>query len=74
MARYSIITSQVPYLIDSETGVVTTAGVFKGLSGTVHEVEVRAFDNFGNLPSLASTAKMMVCVSIHIIIAADFIS
>ena len=62
LVYYNIITGQVPYLIDRDTGVVTTAGIFKGLSGTVHVVEVRAFDNLGNSPSLSTTSMMQVCV------------
>ena len=50
----------VPYLVDRDSGDVTTAGVFSGLSGARHEVTVRAFDNLGNTPTLTATATMIV--------------
>ena len=57
---FEIVTPQVPYLVDRDTGVVTTAGVFRGLTGTRYNVEVRAFDNFGNSPSFSTAANMEV--------------
>ena len=49
--------NNVPY-----TGVVTTAGVFAGLSGTIHNVEVEAlnFDIFGIPPNNRRTGKLTV--------------
>ena len=48
------------YLVDRDTGVVTTAGVFTGLSGTLDMVKVRAYDNFGEVPTFATEANMEV--------------
>lgn len=56
----------MPYLVDRDTGVVTTAGVFTGLSGTRHEVTMRAFDNFGIVPTFSATDVMIVSWSTHI--------
>ena len=46
--------------MDRDTGVVSTAGVFAGLSGIVHRVEVEAFDNFGNPPTNRRTGILTV--------------
>ena len=42
------------------SGVVTTAGVFTGLSGTIHNVEVEAFDNYGIPPTNRRTGIVTV--------------
>ena len=47
-------------MVDEDTGVVTTAGVFNGQSGTKYEIRVRAFDNLGNPPSLSTSNVMTV--------------
>ncbi len=57
---FEIVTPQVPYLVDRDTGVVTTAGVFSGLSGTRQEVTMRAYDNFGKVPTFSSMEIMIV--------------
>lgn len=48
---FSIETPNAPFVVDLDTGEVTTAGVFRGLSGTTIDVQVRAFDNFGIPPT-----------------------
>ncbi len=63
---FEIATPQVPYLVDRDTGVVTTAGVFTGLSGIRHEVTMRAFDNFGQAPTFSTTDIMIVRWSTYI--------
>lgn len=51
---FEIVTPQVPYLVDRDTGIVTTAGLFTGLSGTNNQIMVRAFDNFGLVPTFTT--------------------
>ncbi len=62
---FSILTGGVPYVVDVDTGVMTSAGLFRGLSGTRHEVQVEARDNKGDDPYLAANDTMVV--SGHII-------
>ena len=57
---YRIETENAPFVVDLDTGVVTTVGIFKGQSGTSLEVVVRAFDNFGTPPTQSSTGTMIV--------------
>ena len=56
----SISVYYVPYVVDRDSGVVTTAGVFAGLSGTIHNVEVETFDNFGIPPTNRRTGILTV--------------
>ncbi len=48
---FRILSNNVPYVVDRDSGVISTAGVFTGLSGEIHNVEVEAFDNFGIPPT-----------------------
>ena len=48
---FGIDSPNAPFVVDQDTGVVTTAGVFRGLSGETIDVQVRAFDNFGVSPT-----------------------
>ena len=57
---FRIQSNNVPYVVDRDSGAVTTAGVFSGLSGGVNNVEVVAFDNFGNPPSNRRVAILNV--------------
>ena len=57
---FRILSNNVPYVVDGDSGVVTTAGVFTGLSGTIHNVEVEAFDNFGIPPTNRRTGILTV--------------
>ena len=57
---YRILSNNVPYVVDRDSGVVTTAGVFAGLSGTIHNVEVEAYDNFGIPPTNRRSSEMNV--------------
>ena len=57
---YLIISEGVPYVVDENTGIVTTAGVFRGLSGTQHEVEVEARDNKGVDPFFSASGTITV--------------
>ena len=57
---FRILSNNVPYVVDRDSGVVTTAGVFTGLSGTIHNVEVEAFDNFGIPPTNRRTGIVTV--------------
>lgn len=50
----------VPFVVDRVTGEVTTAGVFKGLSGTTMQVQVRAYDNFGQPPTESTVDTLTV--------------
>jgi hypothetical protein len=45
------VSPNVPFVVDLDTGVVSTAGDFRGLSGQTIDVDVMAFDNFGVQPT-----------------------
>ena len=57
---FEFTTPQVPFLVDRDSGVVTTSGVFTGLSGTRYTVTIRAYDNKGVQPSLSTTTSLVV--------------
>lgn len=57
---YEIIAADPPYLVDRETGAVTTADVFTGRSGDIDKFPVVAYDNEGRDPSFTSTAVLTV--------------
>ena len=57
---YEIIAVDPPYLVDRQTGEVTTADTFTGRSGEVDRFTVVAYDNEGAEPSFTSTAVLMV--------------
>ena len=57
---FEFSTPQVPFLVDRDSGVVTTSGVFTGLSGTRYTIEIRAYDNKGVQPSLSTTTSLVV--------------
>lgn len=57
---FEIVTGSVPYLVDIDDGVVTTGGSFRGRSGNIDEISVRAYDNLGNVPTLSTMDTMMV--------------
>ena len=57
---FEFTTPQVPFLVDRDSGVVTTSGVFQGLSGTRYTVAIRAYDNKGVQPSLSTTTSLVV--------------
>ena len=50
----------MPYVVDRDSGVVTTAGVFTGDSGVIHSIEVEAYDNFGIPPTNRRTGILTV--------------
>lgn len=47
-------------MVDRETGDVTTAGFFKGQSGSSLEIDVRAYDNFGMAPTQSTNGILTV--------------
>ena len=57
---YAIDEVDPPYLVDQETGEVTTADTFAGRSGERNRFTVVAYDNEGEEPSLTSTAVLTV--------------
>ena len=57
---FEFTTPQVPFLVDRDSGVVTTSGVFQGLSGTRYTITIRAYDNKGVQPSLSTTTSLIV--------------
>ena len=57
---YRILSTNMPYVVDRDSGVVTTAGVFAGLSGTIDRVEVEAYDNFGIPPTNRNVSMLNV--------------
>ena len=57
---FRILSNNVPYVVDRDSGVVTTAGVFTGLSGVIHRIEVEAYDNFGLPPTNRRTGILTV--------------
>ena len=42
---FEFTTTQVPFIVDRDSGVVTTADVFNGQTGTRYTIPVRAYDN-----------------------------
>ena len=60
---YEIIAVDPPYLVNRETGEVTTADTFTGRSGETDKFTVVAYDNRGNEPSFTSTAILTVSTS-----------
>ena len=62
---FSIETPDAPFVVKRETGEVTSAGVFRGLSGTTIQVQVRAFDNFGMPPSQSVLDTLLVSTAQH---------
>ena len=70
---FRILSNNVPYVVDRDSGVVTTAGVFTGLSGTIHNVEVEAFDNFGIPPTNRRTGILTVSeLAVIIILCVEY--
>ena len=61
---YEIVAVDPPYLVDRETGEVTTADVFTDRSGDIDQYTVIAYDNEGRDPSFTSTAVLTVRNSI----------
>lgn len=57
--QFAIVTPNAPFVVDAD-GEVTTAGVFRGLSGNTLSVTVRAFDNLGQPPSHSTPGTMTV--------------
>ena len=57
---YEIIAVDPPYLVNRDTGEVTTADTFTGRSGEIDRFTVVAYDNEGNEPSYTSTAILTV--------------
>lgn len=64
---YSIVSQDSPFVVDRDTGVITTAGVFRGQSGMTLQVQVRAFDNFGIPPTQSTTATLSVSIAYHFV-------
>jgi hypothetical protein len=59
---FEIIELNAPFLVDRETGEVTTADVFTGRSGDIEKITVVAYDNEGRDPSLSARAVLTVRV------------
>ena len=57
---FEIIELNAPFLVDRETGEVTTADVFTGRSGDIEKITVVAYDNEGRDPSLSARAVLTV--------------
>ena len=57
---FEFTTTQVPFIVDRDSGVVTTADVFHGQTGTRFTIPVRAYDNKGVQPSLSTTNSLIV--------------
>ena len=61
-----------PYLVDRQTGEVTTADTFTGRSGEVDRLTVVAYDNEGGDPSFTATAVLTVsdvcCVVVVVVV------
>ncbi len=60
MIWFQIETPDAAFVVDRDTGEVATAGVFRGLSGTTLQVQVRAFDNFGMEPTQSTVDTLSV--------------
>ena len=57
---FSIESPDAPFVVEKDTGEVTTAGVFRGQSGTSLAVQIRAYDNFGMPPTQSNSSILTV--------------
>ena len=65
------MSEDTPFVVDRDTGVITTAGIFRGQSGNTLTAQVGAFDNYGMPPTLSTTATFSVSVCLKYIILAS---
>ncbi len=68
VVSYGVVTPDAPFVVERDTGEITTAGVFRGLSGQTLETLVRAFDNYG-VPITQSTVDILTVsrrIKIHV--------
>ena len=64
MIQYELIretNNPLPFLIERDTGILTTIAVFHDKVGEMYEGSVRVYDNYGRTPSLDSTCNLRVC-------------
>ena len=57
---YEFVELNPPFLVDRETGEVTTADIFTGRSGDIDTFIVEAYDNQGKDPSFRTRAVLTV--------------
>ena len=63
-----------PYLVDRETGEVSTADTFTDRSGEVDRFTVVAYDNRGRQPSFTATAVLTVSACVCVCTADSIVS
>ena len=64
MVQYELIrenNNPLPFLIERDTGILTTIAVFHDKVGEMYEGRVRIYDNYGRAPSLENTCDIRVC-------------
>ena len=58
---YELENTDVPYLIERETGVMTTTALFRDKIGQIYYNRIRVYDNYGQAPSLFALCDLRVC-------------
>ena len=64
MAQYELITegsSTLPFLIERDTGILTTIAVFHDKVGEMYNARIRVYDNYRRVPSLETICDLRVC-------------
>ena len=61
VAQYELIGDELPFVIERDTGILSTVAVFHDKVGTMYTARVRAYDNYGVTPSLSTLCDLRVC-------------
>ena len=59
--QYELIDSGVPFVIDRDTGILSTRAVFYDKVGQMFTARIRVYDNYGVPPSLETICDIQVC-------------
>lgn len=59
---YELENTDVPYIIDRETGVMSTTALFRDKIGQIYYNRIRVYDNYGEAPSLFTLCDLRVCL------------
>lgn len=60
MAQYELIDSGLPFVIERNTGILTTIAVFHDKVGEMYNARIRVYDNYGVAPSLQTICDLRV--------------
>ena len=58
--QYELIDSGLPFLIERNTGILTTIAVFHDKVGDMYNARIRVYDNYGVVPSLSTICDLRV--------------